>query len=138
MGTADEIVTTLHRIGATISADGIQAPRKALTPDVRYAVRQHELLLRMLYRLRMRQRWLSEQYERYFDRPGEAATHELFSRRMAEWDLLERQLRNHFGYQDCIHGPGSAVQTNETTSDKAPVRCIACGEEQIHMAWANA
>ena len=87
---------------------------------LRQDVIKHEPSLRLLYRLRMGQRWLTEQRERFLDDDESAASDEVFSRGMDTWHTLEQQLRSDQGYSRCIHGQGGSCPS------KAVVRCSGC------------
>ena len=121
MVTSTELVREMERVGAVIGADGVKAPREAWTPTLRRAVEQHQPVLRLLYRIRIGQRWLTEQYERFLGDDPTAAGDDLFSKDMDTWDRLERELREKHGYVGCVQGqPGSCPRD-------APSRCLGCG-----------
>ena len=94
MVTVAELVIALDLIGAKLNHEGVRLPRAACTPKLRQDVIKHEQVLQLLYRLRMGQRWLTEQQERFLDDDETAASDELFSRGMDTWHGLQQQLRS--------------------------------------------
>ena len=73
----------------------------------------------MLRRLRVGQRWLTEQHRAYLAEDPAAASDEKFSIALAAWDQLERVFRCS-GYQGCIWGEGQRCPKD------APVICDQC------------
>jgi hypothetical protein len=64
-------------------------------------------------------RWLLAQHEAWIDGTESAVSDRKFSRALAAWTELERDLRS-LGYHLCVFGPGGHCP------DAAPVTCDAC------------
>lgn len=61
----------------------------------------------LLYRLRLGQRWLIEQHERFLAADPTAASDELFTKGLDKWDRLDGLLRSELDFVGCIHGDGA-------------------------------
>jgi hypothetical protein len=87
----------------------------------------------VLSRLRAGTEWLTAQHQAWFvDRPN-AESDERFSTALEGWDLLERKLRQEFGYEGCIHGPG------QRCPEDVPVVCDFCaGGNSMHCSHCGA
>jgi hypothetical protein len=75
---------------------------------------------KVLNRLRAGTEWLTAQHKAWINDQPEAATDERFSTALEGWDLLERKLRQEFGYEGCIFGPAQHCPAD------SPVTCDAC------------
>jgi hypothetical protein len=67
-------------------------------------------------RLQRGQAWLAEQHGRWLAGDLQAVSDEEFSRALAGWDSLERQLRS-LGYGSCICGPERCPADTVATCD---------------------
>jgi hypothetical protein len=79
---------------------------------------------KLLSRLRAGTEWLTAQHKSWLDGNPYAESDERFSAAVEGWDLLERKLRQEFGYEGCIFGP------DQRCPEDAPVRCDACVDDQ--------
>jgi hypothetical protein len=73
----------------------------------------------LLARLQAGSRWLTDQHLAWVEGKG-AASDERFSAALEAWDLMERLLREVYGYDGCIFGP------DRRCPDDAPVICDFC------------
>ena len=74
----------------------------------------------LLPRLQFGSRWLTSQHEARLAGKAEGKSNERFSTCLESWELMERTLRNVYGYEGCIFGPGDTCPTASRT------RCEAC------------
>ena len=74
----------------------------------------------LLPRLQFGSRWLTSQHEARLAGNAEGKNNERFSTCLESWELMERTLRNVYGYEGCIFGPGDTCPTASRT------RCEAC------------
>ena len=138
---ATEILEALQEAGATARVDGsnlLVEPRKcvpaALVPEIKEhkaEIMQHIAKTALpgrldsdaeqtLLRLLAGSRWISAAHNAWVEGKPDAPTDERFSTALAAWDLLERKLRNEFGYEGCVYGPSQQCPKD------APVMCDAC------------
>lgn len=74
----------------------------------------------LLVRLRNGASWLSRQHGAWQSDNPNAETHERFSTALEAWDLMERRLREAYGYEGCIMGP------DKSCPPASPAHCDAC------------
>jgi hypothetical protein len=77
----------------------------------------------LLSRLQCGSRYLTWQLESRLDGNDEANSKERFETCLASWVLMDQALRDVYGYEGCIFGPG------EICPSEAPTRCQACNGE---------
>ena len=77
---------------------------------------------KLLVRLRSGSIWLAAQHQAWVEDKTGAVSDERFSTALDAWDLLERTLRQVFGYEGCVFGPSSRCPAG------APVVCDFCAE----------
>jgi hypothetical protein len=74
----------------------------------------------LLSRLQAGSQWLTTQHQTWLEGKPGTASHERFSVALAAWTEMEQSLRQVFGYEGCIFGPGGQC------TDDAPAICDAC------------
>ena len=136
---AAEILDTFKKLGITARVSGdklIVEPGSKLLPDLKPEIRQRKAEImallfqpnaesdKLLSRLRAGTEWLTAQHKSWLDGNPYAESDERFSAAVEGWDLLERKLRQEFGYEGCIFGP------DQRCPEDAPVRCDACVDDQ--------
>ena len=75
---------------------------------------------KILSRLRDGILWLTKQHKAWLDGDPDAVSHEAFSKALAGWDTMERELRE-LGYRDCLF-----FDSGERCPEDGPVLCEAC------------
>jgi hypothetical protein len=70
----------------------------------------------LLQRLMAGVRWMDAQHKAWIDDQPGAASDVRFSTALEAWDLLERKLRQEYGYEGCIFGPGQHCPTDSVVN----------------------
>ena len=120
MISTTELVNKLNMVGAILGPEGVQLQTARRNGDLLTAVRRHGVALRMLYRIRLGQRWLDEQSERFSADRLDPTCDELFIRIFREWACLEYRLRRDYGLEGCIYGLGAICRQGSISV------CSAC------------
>ena len=74
----------------------------------------------LLQRLMAGIRWMEHQHRAWLNGQPGAETDKRFSVVLEGWDLLEKKLRQEYGYEGCVLGP------DQRCPEEAPVRCDSC------------
>jgi hypothetical protein len=138
---ATEILTALDEVGVSAWVNGdkllVQPKNKIpleLVPEIRRCKLEimqsisstaldEKLTLgteQTLLRLKAGIRWLAIAHSEWVDGKPNAPTDDRFSTALEGWELLERKLRDEFGYEGCVLGP------DQRCPDDGPVMCDAC------------
>jgi len=118
-----KVSTTLEN-GELALRPGIKVPDEII-PELKENKAELTLLLSLLERLRAGHAWLLQQYALSFRDDFSEQQRDMFSKGMATWDELEREVRSVHGYSACVFGlegrcpPDSPVLCDECVGVRA-------------------
>ena len=129
---ATAVMDRLSELGVVATATGdklLLEPGSKVPPDLLVQVKEHKVEIlttlqrqsdNLLTRLQAGTKWLTHQHEQWLSNAPTAVNDERFSASLNLWWAIEQTVRQVYGYEGCVLGPG------EHCPESAPVTCDSC------------